>query len=102
MEAGSVGSGCKRVVQIGRCRCGQSPFEYSLGEAGGSLQLAVLSGQIKWPPEGEARYPESFRQLVSWMLQTNPTLRPDIDDVITHVEKLMGSLKPTENGGEGK
>ena len=90
------------MVQIGRCRCGQSPFEYSLGEAGGSLQLAVLSGQIKWPPEGEARYPESFRQLVSWMLQTNPTLRPDIDDVITHVEKLMGSLKPTENGGEGK
>ncbi|CAI5525204.1 unnamed protein product, partial [Closterium sp. Naga37s-1] len=28
---------------------GQSPFEFSLGESGGSLQLAVMSGTIKWP-----------------------------------------------------
>ncbi|CAI6005938.1 unnamed protein product [Closterium sp. NIES-65] len=26
-----------------------SPFEFSLGESGGSLQLAVMSGTIKWP-----------------------------------------------------
>ncbi|CAI5981435.1 unnamed protein product [Closterium sp. NIES-64] len=30
-------------------RYGQSPFEFSLGESGGSLQLAVMSGTIKWP-----------------------------------------------------
>lgn len=74
--------------------CGQSPFEYSLGESGGSLQLAVMSGQIKWPSEALSAYPESFRQFVSWMLQTSPTLRPTVSDVTTHVEKLLAKLAP--------
>jgi len=29
-------------------RCGVSPFEYALGESGGSLQLAIMNAQMKW------------------------------------------------------
>lgn len=76
-----------------RFRYGQSPFEYSLGESGGSLQLAVMSGHIKWPSkEKGVAYPESFRKLVLWMMHLNLSLRPFIQDVIVHVEKLEKTL----------
>eukprot|EP00897_Mesotaenium_endlicherianum_P004543 jgi/Mesen1/4116/ME000216S03371 len=73
---------------------GQNPFEYSLGEAGGSLQLAAMSGQVKWPAPSNPPYPESFHSLVTWMLQTNIALRPSVGDVCLHVERLMAKLPP--------
>ncbi|KAJ4758621.1 hypothetical protein LUZ62_023638 [Rhynchospora pubera] len=66
-----------------------SPFEYALGESGGSLQLAVVNAQIKWPPGPDPPYPEALHQFVVWMLQTQPSVRPHIDDVIIHVDKLL-------------
>jgi serine/threonine kinase 16 len=66
-----------------------SPFEYALGESGGSLQLAVVNAQIKWPPGPDPPYPEALHQFVVWMLQPQPTVRPHIDDVIIHVDKLL-------------
>uniref|UniRef100_A0A0D6R7P7 non-specific serine/threonine protein kinase n=1 Tax=Araucaria cunninghamii TaxID=56994 RepID=A0A0D6R7P7_ARACU len=71
---------------------GISPFEYSLGESGGSLQLAAMSGQIKWPPGPNPPYPESLHQFVTWMLQPQVAIRPRIDDVIIHVDKLMAKF----------
>ncbi|XP_058115003.1 uncharacterized protein LOC131257999 isoform X1 [Magnolia sinica] len=68
---------------------GESPFEYVLGESGGSLQLAVMNAQIKWPTGPNPPYPEPLHQFVTWMLQTQVALRPRIDDIIIHVDKLI-------------
>ncbi|KAH7278331.1 hypothetical protein KP509_38G036300 [Ceratopteris richardii] len=68
---------------------GDSPFEYSLGESGGSLQLAVMNGQVKWPVGPNKPYLDSLRQFVMWMLKPQVELRPTIDDVILHVDKLL-------------
>uniref|UniRef100_A0A7C8YPS0 non-specific serine/threonine protein kinase n=1 Tax=Opuntia streptacantha TaxID=393608 RepID=A0A7C8YPS0_OPUST len=68
---------------------GVSPFEYALGEAGGSLQLAVVNAQIKWPAAPKPPYPDTLHQFVTWMLQPQPTVRPRIDDIIIHVDKLI-------------
>uniref|UniRef100_A0A1D1XVE2 non-specific serine/threonine protein kinase n=1 Tax=Anthurium amnicola TaxID=1678845 RepID=A0A1D1XVE2_9ARAE len=72
---------------------GVSPFEYALGESGGSLQLAIMNAQIKWPP-GPNPYPEQLRQFVVWMLQPQPTVRPHIDDIVIHVDKLISKFSP--------
>ncbi|GLJ43190.1 hypothetical protein SUGI_0896600 [Cryptomeria japonica] len=71
---------------------GMSPFEHSLGEAGGSLQLAVMSGQIKWPSGPSPPYPESLHQFVTWMLQPQAAIRPCIGDIIIHVDKLLAKF----------
>lgn len=71
---------------------GVSPFEYALGESGGSLQLAVMSAQIKWPPGPNPPYPEQLRQFVIWMLQPQPAMRPRIDDIVIHVDKLISKF----------
>ncbi|CAL9109576.1 unnamed protein product [Musa acuminata var. zebrina] len=68
---------------------GTSPFEYALGESGGSLQLAVMNAQIKWPSGHNPPYPENLHQFVLWMLQPQPAMRPNIDDIIIHVDKLI-------------
>ncbi|KAH9621553.1 hypothetical protein KSS87_013133, partial [Heliosperma pusillum] len=68
---------------------GVSPFEYALGEAGGSLQLAVVNVQVKWPAGPKPPYPDTLHQFVTWMLQPQPTVRPRIDDIVIHVDKLI-------------
>ncbi|XP_071693293.1 uncharacterized protein [Rutidosis leptorrhynchoides] len=71
---------------------GVSPFEYALGESGGSLQLAIINGHIKWPAGPKPPYPEALHQFVSWMLQPQATVRPRIDDIIIHVDKLISKF----------
>ncbi|KAI4340171.1 hypothetical protein MLD38_025034 [Melastoma candidum] len=71
---------------------GVSPFEYALGESGGSLQLAIMNAQIKWPVGLNPPYPDALHQFVTWMLQPQPTIRPWIDDVIIHVDKLVSKF----------
>lgn len=68
---------------------GVSPFEYALGEAGGSLQLAIVNVQIKWPAGPKPPYPDTLHQFVTWMLQPQAAVRPRIDDIIIHVDKLI-------------
>ncbi|KAK8940886.1 3-phosphoinositide-dependent protein kinase 1 [Platanthera zijinensis] len=67
---------------------GASPFEYAL-DSGGSLQLAIMNVQIRWPSSANPPFPESFHQFITWMLQPQPSIRPFIDDVILHVDKLI-------------
>ena len=76
----------------GLVRYGVSPFEYALGESGGSLQLAIMNAQIKWPAGPEPPYPEPLRQFVLWMLQPQPAVRPHIDDIVIHVDKLISKF----------
>ncbi|KAL4559356.1 hypothetical protein LXL04_031494 [Taraxacum kok-saghyz] len=71
---------------------GVSPFEYALGESGGSLQLAVMNAQIKWPTTPKPSYPDALNQFVSWMLKPQPTVRPRIHDIIIHVDKLIAKF----------
>ncbi|KAM0011493.1 putative protein kinase-like domain superfamily [Helianthus debilis subsp. tardiflorus] len=71
-------------------RYGVSAFEFALGESGGSLQLAVQNAQIKWETTTpEPPYPEALHQFVSWMLQPQPSVRPRMDDIQIHVDKLI-------------
>ncbi|XP_042017729.1 probable serine/threonine-protein kinase DDB_G0291350 [Salvia splendens] len=71
---------------------GESPFEYALGESGGSLQLAIVNAQVKWPAGPNLPYPDALHQFVKWMLQPQATVRPCIDDIIIHVEKLVAKF----------
>lgn len=71
------------------CRYGVSPFEYALDESGGSLQLAIVNAQVKWPAGPNPPYPEALHQFVTWMLQPQGTVRPRIDDIIIHIDKLV-------------
>ncbi|KAK4781676.1 hypothetical protein SAY86_015778 [Trapa natans] len=71
---------------------GVSPFEYALGESGGSLQLAIINAQIKWPAGPNPSYPEALHQFVTWLLQPQPAIRPRIDDIIIHVDKLISKF----------
>ncbi|KAF9671405.1 hypothetical protein SADUNF_Sadunf12G0044200 [Salix dunnii] len=73
-------------------RYGVSPFEYALGESGGSLQLAIVNAQIKWPAGPKPPYPEALHQFVTWMLQPQLAVRPHIDDIIIHVDKLISKF----------
>ncbi|EPS69990.1 hypothetical protein M569_04770 [Genlisea aurea] len=68
---------------------GDSPFEYALGESGGSLQLAIVNAQVKWP---NGPFPEALRQFVTWMLQPQTAIRPRIGDILIHVDKLISKF----------
>ncbi|KAG0454612.1 hypothetical protein HPP92_023592 [Vanilla planifolia] len=71
---------------------GESPFEHVLGESGGSLQLAVMNARISWPLGSTRPYPDQLNQFVVWMLQVQPAVRPCIDDIIIHVDKLISKF----------
>nr|XP_009798655.1 PREDICTED: serine/threonine-protein kinase 16-like [Nicotiana sylvestris] len=68
---------------------GVSPFEYAFEESDESLQLAIVNAQIKWPTEPNTSYPDALHQFVTWMLQPQATVRPRIDDIVIHVDKLI-------------
>ncbi|KAM0979984.1 hypothetical protein ACFX13_016026 [Malus domestica] len=71
---------------------GMSPFEYALGESGGSLQLAIVNVQIKWPAGPNPPYPDALHQFITWMLQPQAAVRPRIDDILIHVDKLISKF----------
>jgi hypothetical protein len=58
-----------------------------MNEAGGSLILAVLNGQIAFPPSDSL--PEDVRSLIRYCLTANPAVRPFVDDVIARVQDLL-------------
>ena len=61
---------------------GLSPFEVN-SDQGGSVALAVLNAQYKFPTEGEVAnlYSNEFKEMISWMLTADPKTRPDIHQV---------------------
>ncbi len=58
-----------------------------MGEAGGSLLLAVMNAKVSFPSEGQ--YPEELRSLVRYCLTMDPAARPFVDDVIAQVQDLL-------------
>ncbi|KAK9839446.1 hypothetical protein WJX81_002545 [Elliptochloris bilobata] len=66
---------------------GVSPFERVLGEAGGSLALAVINGRLGWPP-GDP-YPEDARDLVRFCLAPDPAQRPFADAVVARAQDVL-------------
>nr|GEX90833.1 serine/threonine-protein kinase 16-like [Tanacetum cinerariifolium] len=71
---------------------GVSPFEYALGESGGSLQLAVINAQIKWPTTPKPSYPEGLHQFVSWMLQPQATVQGTEYEAMSMVRVFLEEL----------
>ena len=82
----------EKELQLFYNRYGVSPFEYALGESGGSLQLAAMSGQIRWPSGPKKPYQDSLHRFVTWMLKPQVELRPTIDDVIIHIDKVLAKF----------
>eukprot|EP00898_Chlorokybus_atmophyticus_P004514 jgi/Chlat1/5063/Chrsp33S05069 len=71
---------------------GMSPFEYSLGEAGGSLALAAIGGRVKWPPAVQKRYPQMMLDLVPWILDVHFSSRSNITDAIGRMRSVLAHL----------
>jgi serine/threonine kinase 16 len=67
---------------------GQSPFEVDLNQ-GGSVALAVLNNQYKF--SSNDNYSDEVKELIKWMLTSDPAKRPDIHQVIKRVNQLLDS-----------
>ena len=104
------------------CLVGKSPFEMRSDETGGSLSMCVMSGDWRFPDEGpgaaggkgkgkrigggqgqgangraeEYRISEPIREVVRRCLRVEPSERPDIDELIEMVEKVVEELPDDE------
>ncbi|GJJ69107.1 serine/threonine kinase 16 [Entomortierella parvispora] len=69
---------------------GTSPFETNQINQGGSIALAVLNGNVRFPTVEQAdRYSAEFREFIKTMLVVDPSERPDIHEVIEQVDLLL-------------
>ncbi|CAG8628055.1 5051_t:CDS:2, partial [Paraglomus occultum] len=55
---------------------GKSPFESSSTEDGGSIALAAINAQIRFPENDQ--YSSEFKDLITYMFVVEPKQRPDI------------------------
>ncbi|KAI6354362.1 hypothetical protein MCOR25_008658 [Pyricularia grisea] len=99
------------------CLVGKSPFEARSDETGGSLSICVLSGDWRFPDEGakgkgkastgsnaaggtgaddDTRISEPIREVVRKCLAVEPSERPDVDELITLVERVVDELPDDE------
>ncbi|KAI8889444.1 kinase-like protein [Backusella circina FSU 941] len=69
---------------------GQSPFEVDINQ-GGSVALAVLNNQFRFPSNENDNYSSQVKELIKWMLTSDPATRPDIHQVIKKLNELLGS-----------
>ncbi|KAI9483697.1 MAG: protein kinase [Benjaminiella poitrasii] len=70
---------------------GQSPFEVNT-EQGGSVALAVLNNQYKFPEDSD--YSKEFDEVIRWMLTGDPANRPNIHQVITKIDDMLRKEAP--------
>eukprot|EP00227_Mantoniella_beaufortii_P006969 CAMPEP_0197614500 /NCGR_PEP_ID=MMETSP1326-20131121/59556_1 /TAXON_ID=1155430 /ORGANISM="Genus nov. species nov., Strain RCC2288" /LENGTH=370 /DNA_ID=CAMNT_0043183373 /DNA_START=424 /DNA_END=1537 /DNA_ORIENTATION=- len=83
------------------CAGGRSPFEYSMGQAGGSLALAVMSGRYFWPEAAVARYPEEVRDVVAYALNKDWRERPTVAEVRIRIDAALEAVRKRGGGGGG-
>jgi len=70
-----------------------SPFERVLGEAGGSLALAVANGEAKFGPlPVEEKCTPHLKRLVATCLTVDPAKRPFITSVVSQAKSLQQTL----------
>jgi len=92
------------------CLVGKSPFEMRSDETGGSLSICVLSGDWRFPDEGpgvkkknkgkgpaaaggeDEAISEPIREVVRKCLKVEPSERPDVDELIEMVERVIEEL----------
>ena len=67
---------------------GETPFERTANEAGGSLMLAIVNGQWSWPERIEQRYPKELRELVSMCLHNDPAERPTAGELLDKIKQI--------------
>ena len=74
---------------------GRSPFEGALGQTGGSLALAVLSGKVTWPPGGAAEDDAHapVRDAVTFLVRKDWRERPTARDAVTRIETLLERIE---------
>ena len=83
---------------------GHSPFELATEESGGSLALAVCSGQFAFPQPGrlggrapgERDVSEAIKGVVRMCLKVEPAERPNIGELIEEVESVIDGLDDDE------
>ena len=102
------------------CLVGKSPFEARSEETGGSLSLCVLGGDWRFPDEGPQEVKrgkqrvvdeeqqqnkkrddvisEPVKEVVRRCLRVEPSERPDVDELITLIEEVIGQMP--DNGNE--
>nr|CAD1825321.1 unnamed protein product [Ananas comosus var. bracteatus] len=60
------------------------------------IRRKLTIGYLKWRDKvarrPETPYPDSLRLFIIWMLQPQPAMRPYIEDVIFHLDKLFAKL----------
>lgn len=64
-----------------------SPFELQSSESGASLNMAICSGQYKFPNSPE--YSEDLKGIVRKCLTVDPSQRPFIQEIIQDLETLL-------------
>ena len=90
------------------CLVGKSPFEMRSDETGGSLSMCVLGGDWRFPDEGPSRnkgkgragegareeesISEPIKEIVRRCLRVEPAERPDVDELIGMVERVIQEL----------
>lgn len=99
------------------CLVGKSPFEMREAETGGSLSMCVMGGDWRFPDEGpggtkkgkgkarqgevvgasaaaeeEVGISEPVKEVVRSCLRVEPAERPDIDELIDMVERVIEEL----------
>jgi serine/threonine kinase 16 len=93
------------------CLVGKSPFEMRSDETGGSLSMCVLGGDWRFPDEGpganrnkgkgragaesareEESISEPIKEIVRRCLKVEPAERPDVDELIGMVERVVQEL----------
>ncbi|KAH8815099.1 kinase-like domain-containing protein [Xylogone sp. PMI_703] len=89
------------------CLVGKSPFEMRSDETGGSLSICVLGGDWRFPDEGpggkkkptnqsgqttDSGISDGIREIVRSCLKVEPAERPDVDELINMVTKVIDEL----------
>ncbi|KAI8393879.1 kinase-like domain-containing protein [Radiomyces spectabilis] len=67
---------------------GQSPFDMSDSEQGGSVTLAVMNGRVMFPKDHD-RYSQPFKDFILAMINPNVQERPTIYEVISQAKSLL-------------
>ncbi|CDS03107.1 hypothetical protein LRAMOSA00509 [Lichtheimia ramosa] len=73
---------------------GQNPFEATVHQMGGSISLAILNNQYKFPSENDP-YSDDLRRLIRSMLVTDPKERADIQTIIDTLDRILDTTTTT-------
>ncbi|CAG9460898.1 unnamed protein product [Pedinophyceae sp. YPF-701] len=72
------------------CLTGESPFEHSLREGGGSIALAVLAGHVRWPEEcGSDAASAELQNLAEKCLVLDRDARPSAAQVASEAASII-------------